>query len=74
MPARGRPKTAAATYEKFSARLPQDLLDLLWQRSEETGAPMNTLLVKAARRGLRLPVHGYTDDATEEPELIGRNQ
>lgn len=72
MPAHGRPKTEASTYEKFSARLPQDLLDLIWQRSEETGTPMNTILVKAARRGLRLPQPGRPVE--EERELVGRDQ
>lgn len=62
MPSQGRPKTEAATYRKFAARLPEDVLELLQERSEETGTPVNTLLIKAARRGLRLPSDGVRDD------------
>jgi hypothetical protein len=54
MPSQGRPKTIASTYERFPARLPRDVMDVLWERSLETGAPINTLLIKAVRRGLRL--------------------
>ena len=62
MPSQGRPKTEAATYRKFTARLPEDVLDILSDRSEDTGTPINTLLIKAVRRGLRLPVDGVRED------------
>ena len=50
-----RPKTAAATYERFAARLPQDVLQALRARAAKSGAPVNVELVQAVRRGLRLP-------------------
>jgi hypothetical protein len=51
-----RPKTEAADYERFPARLPSDVMQALRAKAKESGAAINVELVKAARRGLRLPV------------------
>jgi hypothetical protein len=67
MPSPGRQKTVAATYERFQARVPRDVMDVLWERSVETGAPVNTLLVRALRRGLRLPAPESRTEAKEPP-------
>lgn len=69
MPSQGRPKTVAATYERFQARLPQDVMNALYERSDETGTPINTLLIKAVRRGLRLP----KEDMAREDTAVRRS-
>lgn len=51
-----RPKTSAADYERFPARLPSDVMQALRQNAAKSGAPINTELVKALRRALHLPV------------------
>lgn len=50
-----RPFTEASEYEPFLARLPKDVITVLRQKSRKTGAPINTELIAALRRGLRLP-------------------
>lgn len=50
-----RPKTDAADYERFPARLPKDVMHALRKSADKSGAPVNTELVRALRRALRLP-------------------
>lgn len=50
-----RPKTAASDYERFPARLPKDVMQVLRKNAAKSGAPVNTELVRALRRGLHLP-------------------
>lgn len=50
-----RPKTDAADYERFPARLPKDIMQALRKNAEKSGAPINTEIVKVLRRALKLP-------------------
>ncbi len=50
-----RPTTEAADYERFPLRLPRDVMEALRAKSAKSGAPINTELIQAIRRGLRLP-------------------
>lgn len=47
-----RPKTIASTYVRCEARLPKGLLRLLRMRARASGAPLNTEIIHALRRGL----------------------
>lgn len=51
-----RPKTDAADYERFPARLPKDIMQALRKQAEKSGAPINTEMVRVLRRALKLPV------------------
>jgi predicted HicB family RNase H-like nuclease len=50
-----RPKTAAAEFVKFALRIPKDLMDAIRSKAAKSGAPVNTEIVRAIRRDLRLP-------------------
>ena len=50
-----RPKTAAAEFVKFPLRIPKDLMDAIRSKAAKSGAPVNTEIVRAIRRDLRLP-------------------
>ena len=50
-----RPKTEAAEFVKFPLRIPKDLMDVLRSKAAKSGAPVNTEMVRAIRRDLRVP-------------------
>jgi len=50
-----RPKTDAADYERFPARLPKDVMQALRRSAAKAGRPINTELVRILRRALRVP-------------------
>lgn len=49
-----RPRTEASVYERFLARLPVDVMEILRERSAESGAPLNTELVRSLQRDMGL--------------------
>jgi predicted HicB family RNase H-like nuclease len=51
----GRPATKAADYVHFPLRLPKELMDVLRAKAAESGAPINTEVVRALRRDLQVP-------------------
>ena len=53
-----RPKTEASEFVKFPLRIPKDLMDALRSKAAKSGAPVNTEIVRALRRDLRLPAKG----------------
>jgi predicted HicB family RNase H-like nuclease len=57
-----RPKTAAAEFVKFPLRIPKELMDALRLKAARSGAPVNTEIVRAIRRDLRLPAKGDGQD------------
>jgi len=48
----GRPLTASATYVQITVKLPPDLLGVLRARATESGAPLQTEVIRALKRGL----------------------
>jgi predicted HicB family RNase H-like nuclease len=60
----GRPVSAAAEFVKFPLRIPKDLMDAIRSKAARSGAPLNTEIVRAIRRDLRLPAPA---DGKESP-------
>lgn len=56
-----RPFTEAKDYERVTARLPSGIMQALRAAAAKSGAALNTEMIKALRRGLRLP-------ATKKPD------
>jgi hypothetical protein len=54
MPRMGRPKTDASAYERFPARLPQDVMQELRHNAARFSRPVNTELVLLLRYALAM--------------------
>jgi hypothetical protein len=52
-----RPKTEAATYQLVTFRVPPDLLARVRRLTHESGAPLNTELVKLVRLAVDMKEH-----------------
>ena len=52
MASRGRPKTAAADHERFTARLPHEVMTQLRSLATEGERALNTELLRVVRAGL----------------------
>jgi hypothetical protein len=59
-----RPKTQAATYERFSLRLPPELLARVRALTSMSGAPVNTALVRLLELGVEAQERESTYDRT----------
>ena len=68
MASRGRPKTAAADHERFTARLPHELMTQLRCLATEGERALNTELLRVVRAGLAtLQPSAYASSASLPP-------
>ena len=59
-----RPRTIASTYVRFGpVKLPPELMAALRARAEASGAPINTEIILALRKGLKMPLKPALADA-----------